>query len=300
MISSSSLHTASDIAVPLLPVRRSKVSIVLRFIRRKPLGAFGAVVVFLMVFVAVLAPVLATHDYDRQVLGDRLESPSSRHWMGTDNLGRDIFSRVVYGARVSIRVGFGAVAIATTLAILIGVTSGYYGGKLDLALQRLTDIWMALPGLVALIFLVTVFGQSLNILTVLLGVLGAGGASRVIRGTVIVVSQSPYVESARVIGASNLRIMTFHVLPNVLHVIVVGMTVSVGTFILAEASLAFLGFGVPPPFPTWGSMLNVSREFLDFPWLALFPGLALTLTVFAFNVLGDALRDTLDPRMRGV
>lgn len=300
MINSSSPNIVSDIAVTLLPVRRSKVSIVLRFIRRKPLGAFGALVVFLMVFVAVLAPVLATHDYDRQVLGDRLESPSSRHWMGTDNLGRDIFSRVVYGARVSIRVGFGAVAIATTLAILIGVTSGYYGGKLDLALQRLTDIWMALPGLVALIFLVTVFGQSLNILTVLLGVLGAGGASRVIRGTVIVVSQSPYVESARVIGASNLRIMTFHVLPNVLHVIVVGMTVSVGTFILAEASLAFLGFGVPPPFPTWGSMLNVSREFLDFPWLALFPGLALTLTVFAFNVLGDALRDTLDPRMRGV
>lgn len=298
-MTASSPYALPELAAPPRARRTSLLRMVARFARRKPLGAFGAAVVGIMLFVAIFAPLVATHDYDHQVLRERLQGPSVEHWMGTDNLGRDIFSRVVYGARVSIRVGFGAVFIATSLAALIGTTSGYYGGKLDLLLQRVMDIWMALPGLVALIFLVTVFGQSLNILTILLGVLGAGGASRVIRGAVIVVKQSPYVESARVVGASDLRIMLLHVLPNVLHVVVVGMTVSVGAFILAEASLAFLGFGVPPPFPTWGSMLNVSREYLDFPWLALFPGLALTLTVFAFNVLGDALRDTLDPRMRG-
>ncbi len=295
----SSAGYSEQILVDVGARRPSRIHSILHFIRSKPLGAFGAVVVALMLVVAIFAPVIATHDYGQQVLRDRLQGPSTAHWMGTDNLGRDIFSRVVYGARVSIRVGVGAMIIATGLAALIGLTSGYYGGKVDLILQRLMDIWMALPGLVALIFLVTVIGQSLNTLTVLLGVLGAGGASRIIRGAVIVVSQSAYVESARVVGASDFRIMIRHVFPNILHVIVVGMTVSIGGFILAEASLAFLGFGVPPPFPTWGSMLNVSREFLEFPWLALFPGLALTLTVFAFNVLGDALRDTLDPRMRG-
>jgi len=281
------------------PMSKSRVYKVGEFVRRKPLGAVGAVMILLMLCMALFAPWLATHSYDAQVLGDRLQDPSRDHFMGTDNLGRDIYSRIVYGARISIRVGFGAVLIATSLAAVIGITSGFYGGKLDLVLQRFIDVWIALPGLVALIFFVSVFGQSINNLTILLGVLGAAGSSRVIRGAVLSVSHSTYVESARVVGATDLRIMWAYILPNVLHVIVVGSTVAVGGFVLAEASLAFLGLGVPPPYPTWGSMLNVSREFLDFPWLAIFPGLALTLTVFGFNVLGDALRDFLDPRMRG-
>jgi peptide/nickel transport system permease protein len=272
---------------------------ILNFGRRKPLGAFGAVVIVVMVSVALLAPLLAPYAYDHQVLSERLRGPSLDHLMGTDNLGRDIFSRVVYGARISIRVGFGAVIISTTLSGTIGIVSGYYGGKLDLAFQRVVDIWMALPGLVAIIFFISVFGHSLNNLTLLLGFLGVGGASRVSRSAAIAVRHNPYIEAARVVGASDFRIMRLYVLPNVLHVIVVGSTVSIGSFILAEASLAFLGLGVPPPYPTWGSMLNVSREFLDFPWMVLFPGLALSCTVFAFNVLGDALRDVLDPRMRG-
>jgi len=269
------------------------------FSRRKPLGAFGAIVIGLMVAGALLAPVIAPYAYDYQVLSERLRGPSRDHLMGTDNLGRDIFSRVVYGARVSIRVGVGAVIISTVLSATIGTVSGYYGGKLDLFVQRIVDIWMAMPGLIAIIFFISVFGQSLNTLTFLLGVLGIGGASRVVRSAVIGVRHNPYIDAARAVGATDVRIVRLYVLPNILHVIVVGSTVSIGGFILAEASLAFLGLGVPPPYPTWGSMLNVSREFLDSPWLALFPGLALASTVFAFNVLGDALRDSLDPRMRG-
>lgn len=281
------------------PSSKSRVHKVVEFVRRKPLGAVGAMIILVMLCMALFAPLLATQSYDQQVLGDRLQDPSRDHVMGTDNLGRDIYSRIVYGARISIRVGFGAVLIATSLAAVIGITSGFYGGKLDLLFQRFIDVWIALPGLVALIFFVSVFGQSINKLTILLGIFGAAGSSRVIRGAVLSVRHSTYVESARVVGSNDFRIMRTYIFPNVLHVIVVGSTVAVGGFVLAEASLAFLGLGVPPPYPTWGSMLNVSREFLDFPWLAIFPGLALTLTVFGFNVLGDALRDFLDPRMRG-
>jgi peptide/nickel transport system permease protein len=273
---------------------------VLRFARRKPLGAAGAAIVLLMIVVAIFAPVIAPYEYDYQRLGERLRDPSAQHLMGTDNLGRDIFSRVVYGARVSITIGFIAVAIQTCLVTVLGVISGYYGRWLDLFFQRFIDIWIAMPGLLALIFFISVFGPSMATVTILLGVLGAAGGSRVVRGAVIAVRAQPYIEAARVIGASDRRVMLVHVLPNVLHVVVIGSTVAIGAFILAEASLAFLGFGVPPPYPTWGQMLNVSREYLYFPWLALWPGLALTATVFGFNVFGDALRDALDPRLRRI
>jgi peptide/nickel transport system permease protein len=271
---------------------------VARFVRRKPLGAAGGAIVLLMILVAIFAPAIAPYEYDYQRLGERLRDPSAQHLMGTDNLGRDIFSRVVYGARISITIGFIAVTIQTCLVTVLGVISGYYGRWLDLLFQRFIDIWIAMPGLLALIFFISVFGPSMATVTVLLGVLGAAGGSRVVRGAVIAVRAQPYIEAARVIGASDRRVMLVHVLPNVLHVVVIGSTVAIGAFILAEASLAFLGFGVPPPYPTWGQMLNVSREYLYFPWLAVWPGLALTATVFGFNVFGDALRDVLDPRLR--
>ena len=273
---------------------------VLRFARRKPLGAAGGAIVLLMILVAIFAPAIAPYDYDYQVLGRRLRDPSAQHLMGTDNLGRDIFSRVIYGARISISIGFIAVTIQTCLVTVLGVISGYYGRWLDLLFQRFIDIWIAMPGLLALIFFISVFGPSMTTVTILLGVLGAAGGSRVVRGAVISVRAQPYIEAARVIGASDRRVMLVHVLPNVLHVVVIGSTVAIGAFILAEASLAFLGFGVPPPYPTWGQMLNVSREYLYFPWLAVWPGLALTVTVFGFNVFGDALRDALDPRLRRI
>jgi peptide/nickel transport system permease protein len=270
------------------------------FVRRKPLGAFGAAVILVMILVAIFAPTIAPYRYDHQVLSKRLRDPSTEHLMGTDNLGRDIFSRVVYGARVSITIGFSAVAIQTVAVTVLGVISGYYGRRFDLLLQRFIDIWIAMPGLVALILFVSVFGPSMLTIIILLGVLGAAGGSRVVRGATISVRAQPYVEAARVLGASDARVMLRHILPNVLHIVIIGATVAIGGFVLAEASLAFLGFGVPPPYPTWGQMLNVSREYLFVPWLALWPGLALTLTVFAFNVFGDALRDVLDPRLRRV
>lgn len=270
------------------------------FVRRKPLGAFGAAVILVMILVAIFAPTIAPYRYDHQVLSNRLRDPSTEHLMGTDNLGRDIFSRVVYGARVSITIGFSAVAIQTVAVTVLGVVSGYYGRRFDLLLQRFIDIWIAMPGLVALILFVSVFGPSMLTIIILLGVLGAAGGSRVVRGATISVRAQPYVEAARVLGASDVRVMLRHILPNVLHIVIIGATVAIGGFVLAEASLAFLGFGVPPPYPTWGQMLNVSREYLFFPWLALWPGLALTVTVFAFNVFGDALRDVLDPRLRRV
>jgi peptide/nickel transport system permease protein len=271
---------------------------VLRFARRRPLGAVSALIIVILLFMAVFAPVIAPYSYDHQVLADRLQNPSREHLLGTDNLGRDIFSRVVYGARISVTIGFTAVVISTLVNMLLGIPSGYFGGRIDLGVQRLVDVWQAMPGLVALIFFITVFGPSLVNLTLLLGVLGVGG-SRVIRSAVLSVRHMDYVEAARAIGATDARIMLVHVTPNVVHVIIIGATISVGGFILAEAGLAFLGLGVPPPFPTWGRMLNVSREYLTFPWIALGPGLALTAAVFAFNVFGDALRDVLDPRLRG-
>lgn len=270
-----------------------------RFAKRRPLGAIGAVVILVLVITAVFAPAIAPYAFDHQILTERLQDPSRAHLLGTDNLGRDMFSRVVFGARVSISIGFTAVFISTLLSASIGIVSGYYGGVVDLGFQRVIDIMIALPGIVALVFMIAVLGPSLLNITLLLGVLGASGASRIVRGAVINMRHSQYMEGGKVIGASDMRMMFRYVLPNVMHVIVVGATVAVGGFILAESALAFLGLGVPPPFPTWGKMLNVSREYLNEPWLALGPGVALTLAVFSFNVFGDALRDVMDPRMRG-
>lgn len=285
--------------------RQSRLRSLGQFIVRKPLGAFGLLIIVMMVSAAGLtflglADDVTGHRYDDQVLRDRFKGPlSSGHLLGTDHVGRDTFSRIFYGSRVSITIGFLAVAISQGLAATVGIVSGYYGGKFDFFFQRIVDIWQALPGLVALIFLISVFGSSQVVLIVAIGVLGAPAASRVIRGTVISVRQNQYVEAAVMIGASDFRILLRHILPNIVHIIIISASVAIGGAILVESALAFLGFGLPPPFPTWGRMLNNSREYVTHPWLAIWPGLALTLTVFAFNIVGDALRDVWDPRMRG-
>ena len=274
------------------------------FITRKPLGAFGAFIILVMVSAAVITFLGFTDDltgyrYDDQVLADRFQGPSRDHLLGTDFVGRDTLSRILYGSRVSITIGFLAVAITQGLALIIGIVSGYYGGKVDAFMQRLVDIGQAMPGLVALLFVISVFGSSEAVLIVTIGLLGAWGSSRVIRGTVITVRQNQYVEAAVMLGASDVRILTRHILPNIVHIILITASVGIGGAILVESTLAFLGFGLPPPFPTWGRMLNNSREYVTHPWLAIWPGLALTLTVFAFNIVGDALRDIWDPRLRG-
>jgi peptide/nickel transport system permease protein len=271
------------------------------FCCRKPLGALGGMIVLALILVALLAPWVAHYTYDETVPGARMKPPGVQFWMGTDNLGRDMWSRVVYGARVSVTVGFGAVLIAQVLGTVIGITSGYFGGPYDIAVQRVVDAWQSFPFLVVILSIMAVLGPGLLNIVLALGVIGAATASRVIRGATLGVTENVYVESARAIGCGHLRIMVRHILPNVAGTIVVLGTIGLGAFILAEAALSFLGVGVPPPYPSWGAMLSgAGRSFFSqAPWIAIYPGLAITLAVFGFNMLGDALRDVLDPRLRG-
>jgi len=275
--------------------------LVLDFARRKPLGAIGGVIVLSLLVMAVFADRIAPHPYASSIPGARMKPPSVKHWMGTDNLSRDIWSRVVYGARISITVGFATVALATLMAAAVGVSSAYLGGTYDILVQRVVDAWISFPGLVVILSLMAALGPGLLNLIIALSILGAAGASRVIRGATLSVMASPYVEAARALGAGHLRIVSLYVLPNVLATILILATIGLGQVILAEAALSFLGFGIPPPYPSWGAMLSGSgRSFMYYaPWMALFPGTAISLAVFGFQMLGDALRDVLDPRLRG-
>jgi len=277
------------------------------FARRKPLGAFGGITVVVMIVVAVSAQWIAPYWYDDQSWGEAMQGPSLKHWFGTDDLGRDMLSRVIYGARVSVVIGFSAVAISVVLATFIGIVSGYYGGWFDTLFQRLVDIWMSFPALVLLIVIVSTFSRGgdfwhrMMAIIIVMGIIMAAGSSRVIRGAAIAVKHNQYVEAARCIGASDVRILAQHVFPNVFAVVIILATVQLGAAILAESSISFLGWGVPPPFPSWGQMLsNKGILFMRaHPWIALWPGLAIALAVYGFNMLGDGLRDVLDPRLRG-
>ena len=271
------------------------------FVARKPLGAIGGALVLLLLVVAAAAPVLAPYPYDVGNAAVRLQGPSLAHPFGTDANGRDMLSRVIWGAQISVTVGFGAVLISTVLAVTVGIVSGYFGGWIDLTVQRLVDIWISFPALVLLISLVAVAGPGLWSVTAILGILLAPGTSRVVRSAVIGIRHLPYIESASCIGAGHTRVLLKYILPNVLAPIIVLATVQLGTAILAESTLSFLGYGVPPPHPAWGGMLSgTGRAFmLQSPWLSIWPGLAISLAVFGFNMLGDALRDELDPRLRG-
>lgn len=271
-----------------------------RFARRKPLGAAGGLIVILLVLVGVFSEWIAPVSYDDFNVRDRLLSPSWSHPFGTDEQGRDVFSRVIYGARTSVLIGFGAVGIGLFVATVIGIISGFYGGLFDILVQRVIDIWLSFPNLIFVIFVVAIFGRSTLTLVITLGLLIAASTSRIIRSVSIGVSQMQYVESARAVGAGDLRLIVRHILPNVLPIIIISASVQIGAVILTESSLSFLGFGPPPPFPSWGRMLQEAQTTMtSHPNLALFPGLAITLVVYAFNVFGDALRDVLDPRMRG-
>jgi peptide/nickel transport system permease protein len=272
-----------------------------RLIKEKPLGAFGGVIVLGLLFCALFAPWIATNPYDQTNVRNRLKPPSSQFYFGTDNLGRDIFSRIIYGARVSVTVGFGAVSIGITLATIIGVGSSYFGGKSDVLVQRLVDAQMAIPGLLLLLNIMAVLGAGLLNIILALGVVSAAGSSRIIRSAALTVKENQFVEAARAIGASHLRIILYYILPNIMAPIIIITTVSLGFTILIESTLSFLGFGVPPPYPSWGEMLSGSgRSYMHkAPWMATWPGVAISLAVFGFNMLGDALRDLLDPRLRG-
>lgn len=268
-------------------------------LRANPLGMFGGFLILGLIVVGVFAPLIAPYPIN-QFSGAPAKGPASEHVFGTDRLGQDIFSRVVHGARISLKVGFFAVGIGTLAGMAIGIASGYLGGIVDTVVQRCVDTAIAFPQIILLLIVIRVLGPSiLNvILVVAIGIIP--GVARVVRGAVLSERQNQYVEAARAMGASDLRVIVRHLTPNVLPLGIVIATTLLGGAILAEASLSFLGLGIPPPNPSWGADISASRT--SFPintWAALFPGLAISLTVLGCNLLGDALRDILDPRLRG-
>ena len=287
-----------------LAARRAEPGIgraVWRFARKKPLGAIGGLIMAAIVLTALFANVFATHDPIAAEAAETLAPPSAAHWLGTDNLGRDIYSRIVHGARVSLIVGVASTLLGSVLGGVIGLLSGYAGGRVDLATQRVLDILQGLPLLVLALVMSAALGPSLTNVAIAISVPIVPRAARVIRSSVLAIREMQYVEAARAVGLRHLRIAFRHVLPNTMGPFIVLCTAQLGSAILVEAALSFLGLGVPEPYPSWGRMLSLSAaEFAQkAPHLVLFPGLAISLAVFGTNLLGDALRDTLDPRLRG-
>ena len=257
----------------------------------------GAILVVLIIGAAVVAPWLVPFDPASQQLALRLEGPSARHWFGLDELGRDIFSRVLLGARVSLLVGVVVVGVSALTGLAVGSVAGYFGGRIDQAISRLMDVLLAFPGLLLAIALVAVLGPSLGNVVLALTIIGWVGYARLVRGQVLRAREFEYVVAARALGASTWRTLTRHVLPTALPAVTVQATLGMATAILSEASLSFLGLGVQPPTPSWGTMINGGRShLLDAPHLTIFPGVFLALVVLGFNFLGDGLRDRLDPR----
>ncbi len=276
------------------------VDVMIRLVREKPLGAVGLAITLLLLLTGIFADFLAPYGMN-ETSADLLTAPSARYWLGTDNLGRDLLSRVIYGARVSVIVGLSASIIATCLGIVIGATSGYLGGIFDLVVQRFVDAWMCIPGLIILMIVMSMIGTGMWQVIIVLGLRWSMGSSRIVRGSTIAVKENVYVEAARAIGCSNTRILIRHILPNIMAPIIVLFSTQVPGIILTEASLSFLGFGIAPPNASWGGMLSGSARTYMFlaPWMAIWPGLALSIVVYGINMFGDALRDILDPRLRG-
>ena len=272
----------------------------LALVRRQPLATAGALILLFTAAVALLAPLLAPFPYDKVGTGAPLQGPSGAHPMGTDQLGRDLASRVIYGARVSLVVGLSALAISSVLAMVIGLTTGFIGGVYDLVVQRVMDAVQAMPGIILTLALVTFVGRDLVNVIAVIGVILVSGMARVMRSATIGVKAMPFIEAARALGATNLRLFTWHVLPNVISVAIIYGSLLIGQAIIVEGSLSFLGYGVKPPTPTWGGMLGVEgrRALLLNPWMVVFPATALSLVVLGANLLGDGLRDLLDPRLR--
>jgi peptide/nickel transport system permease protein len=271
----------------------------LRRARSDALLAFGCALIVVISLVAAFAPFIARAGFETQDLRSRLNLPSSEHWFGTDELGRDIFARVVYGTRISMAVGFSVVLCSSMLGLLIGSLAGYYGRWLDDALMRIVDVLMAFPGILLAIALVAFWGLGLGKLILAMVVVGWVGYARLVRGQVLKVKESDFVKAARSLGASDFHIIIRHLIPNIIQPVLVQASIGMASAILTEASLSFLGLGVPPPLPSWGAMLNDGRSHLfDAPHSVLFPGLATMAAILSFNFVGDGLRQALNPRLR--
>ena len=282
--------------------RRSRLAeFFIRLVREKPLGTACGIIVLILIFVAIFADVLAPYGFLEVHPADRLQGSSAQYLLGTDALGRDLLSRIIYGARLSLTVGLAATAISGVIAFLLGGTSGFLGGKFDMVVQRFVDAFMSFPGLILLLTIMSVVGRGLPQIIVVLGITGGIGGSRVVRGAVIAIKENDYFLAARAIGSTKWRTLVRHVLPNIMPVMIIIFSISVGGVIMAEASLSFLGFGLPPKIPSWGGLLSGGgRRYMEVaPWLALWPGLCLTITIYSLNMFGDAMRDLLDPRLRG-
>ena len=284
------------------PERRAGLAyFFVRLVKEKPLGTACGIIILILILVAIFADVLAPYPYWEVHPVDRLQGPSAQYLMGTDQLGRDFLSRMIYGARISLIVGLGATALNVVVALLIGGTSGFIGGKLDLVMQRFVDAWIVFPGLLILLTIMSIVGQGIPQIIVVLGISGGIGGSRLVRGAVIGIKENDYFLAARAIGSRSTTTLVRHVLLNIMPVMIIIFSINIGGIILSIASLSFLGFGLPYTTPDWGGLLSrEGRQFMEMaPWLALWPGLGLTITVYSLNMFGDAMRDLLDPRLRG-
>lgn len=269
-------------------------------LRRNRLALAGGAVIVLLVVLGVFGPWLAPYDPLAQNLARSLEGPSLDHWFGTDSFGRDILSRVLYGARISLLVGAASQAIAFALGVFLGLVAGYYGGRIDNVVMRLADVTLAFPTLLLLIAITAAFQPSLTVVFVAIGVVGWAGLARLVRAQALVVRELDFVQAARALGLGDVRLMSRHVLPNCLAPAIIAVTLGMAGAILLEAALSFIGLGAQPPTPSWGSMISDGRDFLrTAPWISIFPGLAIGFVVLGFNLFGDGLRDAMDPRLRG-
>jgi peptide/nickel transport system permease protein len=281
--------------------RSGLVDLFIRLVKEKPLGTVGLVITLLLLLTGIFANFIAPHGLNVSNMQNILAPPSIHFWLGTDNLGRDLLSRVIFGARISVIVGLAATSLGTVISTFIGVVSGYFGGTFDLIVQRFVDAVICIPMLMIIMIIMSMVGPGMLQLIIVLGIYGGINTSRVIRSAVIGIKENVYLQAAEAIGCSNTRILTRHILPNIMAPLIVGFTTYLPGVILAEASLSFLGYGIPPPSPSWGGMLSATGlEYMYLsPWMVIWPGLALTITVYGVNIFGDALRDILDPRLRG-
>jgi len=271
-----------------------------RLWKRNPLIFWGGALVALLVLTALVCQWIAPYDPDNQVLADRLLPPSWQHWMGTDQYGRDILSRMLYGSRISLAVGLVAVSIYVLIGTTVGSVAGYYGGWVDGLLMRVTDIFLCIPTFLLILMVIAFVGPSIINIMVVIGLTSWTDVARLVRGEVLALKEREFIQAARVIGMKDSRIILRHLLPNALGPVLVVATLGIGGAILVESALSYLGLGVQPPTPSWGNMLEEGKEHLtDAWWLITFPGLAIFLTVLGYNLLGEGLRDLLDPRLRG-
>jgi len=269
-----------------------------RLVRNK-LAMIGLAIVIIMAIIAIFAPLIAPYDPNARIKEVSQKGPSLQHWFGTDILGRDIFSRVIYGSRISMLVGVVAVTISLAIGLFLGALSGFFGGISDAVIMRIADIFFAFPYILGAIAIMTVLGPGVLNVFIAIGILGWSSVARLFRSSILSIKEKEYIEAARALGASNTRIILKHILPNSFAPIVVYSTMNVGTAIIVEAALSFLGLGVQPPTPSWGKMLSESLNYINTaPWLMFFPGLAILITVLGFVLLGDGLRDALDPRLK--